>query len=102
MPGTTVATNGTLRTMAQVTVPTGSAAQLTTSVLDSNVKARQGVILQSLSTNTASIWVGDSNTAVNRGLEITPGNSVTVPIDDPSHIYSISGTSSQKLNVVWS
>jgi hypothetical protein len=78
-----------------VTVPTGTSATITTTT--TYRPALQGIIVQALSTNTATIFVGVSGVTVSTGIELQAGDRVTLPITDPRKIFSISGTASQKL-----
>ncbi|HVM96592.1 MAG TPA: hypothetical protein VMT89_09395 [Candidatus Acidoferrales bacterium] len=86
-----------IHSIADVTVPTGSAAAITTT----NPTATLGVTVTALSTNTASVRVGDSSITTTRGVELTAGTSYFFAVSDPAQIYSISATASQKLAVVW-
>lgn len=86
---TTVSTGalpGTLRN-GQQTVTT-SAVALPAGALT------QGVILESLSTNTVSIFIGNSSVTTSNGTELTPGSSVSVAVNNINLIYVICASSS--------
>lgn len=90
----------------QFTVPTGSATAvapaLPTNMNGATVgQAWQAVIVQSIGANTAKVYVGGAGVTVTTGLELNPGDSVSLPVGDPSTIFAISGTSGQILHVVW-
>lgn len=54
----------------------------------------QGVILESLSTNTVSIFVGGAGVTTGTGIELLPGGMLGVAIADTSDIYVICGSTS--------
>lgn len=80
---------------AEKTVPTASAETIGT-VTD----AYDSIIVQSLSTNTASVYIGDSSVTTGTGLELEPGDALLVPIQDMAQVFCISGTASQKLRAL--
>lgn len=80
----------------QATVPTGTSTALGSNTLT------QGVIVQALSTNTVSIYVGFSGTTVANGFELQPGQATSFAVNNTNLIYSISGSASQKLCFVGS
>ena len=65
------------------------------------ILAKQGVIVQALSTNTASVFVGGAGVDNTTGYELAAGKDVAFLIEDPSLIYSYCGTASQKLHIIW-
>ena len=79
----------------QATVGT-SAAALANNVLT------QGVIVQALSTNSVSIYVGNSNVTTSTGFELQPGQATSIAINNTNLIYVISGSASQGLCFVGS
>lgn len=82
-------------TGAEKTAPTASAEAVGT-IKD----AYDGIVVQSLSTNTASVYIGDSTVTTGTGLELEPGDGVNLPVQDSAQIYCISGTAGQKLRVM--
>lgn len=81
------------------TVPTGSAEAIVSST-PANF-ASQGVLIQSLSTNTVSVYVGDSAVTTSTGIELQPGEELTLQVANPATIYCIAGSASQVLRVGW-
>lgn len=80
-------------------------AQLTAN----SIRTYKGVLIRSPGSadptpNTGVIWIGgaavtaDSNSGTG-GMPLTPGDSVFIPIDDPSKLYVISDTAAQ--DVAW-
>jgi hypothetical protein len=85
-----------LKTLAAVTVAT-TATKLGNG---SGGAANAGVMVQAPSSNTASVFVGDSAVTTSTGLEIEPGRGVTLPIQDESNIYGIVASGTQNLRVL--
>lgn len=81
------------------TVPTGT-AEAVVSTSPANL-ATQGVMLQSLSTNTVSVYIGNSGVTTSTGTELQPGEEIVLPVADPATVYCISGSASQNLRVSW-
>lgn len=54
----------------------------------------EGVILESLSTNTASIFVGGVGVTTSTGIELLPGGMLGVAISDTGTIYVICASAS--------
>lgn len=85
-----------VKTLSAVTVAT-TATQLGTGAGGAAVG---GLMLQAPSTNTASIYVGDSSVATTTGLEIQPGKGLTIPAQDESTVYAVVATGTQNLRVM--
>ena len=49
----------------------------------------QGVTLEALSTNTVSVFVGNSTVTTSNGLELPAGASVTIPANNLSLVYVV-------------
>ena len=61
---------------------------------------KAGLVLKALSSNGNSIWVGGSSVAVGSdGLELEPGESVPIVVEDADQVYYI-GTATDKLCVI--
>lgn len=56
-----------------------------------------GAILQALSTNAASIWIGSSAVSASNGYELQAGQATSVAIDNLNKIYVDASTSGDKL-----
>lgn len=54
------------------------------------------VLVQALSTNTGSIWVGDSTVTVSIGFELQPGQSTGIAIDNLSKVFVDATTNGDK------
>tara|TARA_R100000808_G_scaffold1358_1_gene6293 strand:- start:12 stop:323 length:312 start_codon:yes stop_codon:yes gene_type:complete len=76
---------------------TGSAAQISSNTSEVN----HGVAVRALSSNTDVVWVGlDNSTAAGSGLELNPGEGVTIKIDQSAKVWAISGSGTQKISYV--
>lgn len=84
---------------AQVAVANGSATQL--QATSPAILAKAGVTVQAPSTNTGSIWVGDSTVTNTKGLELQAGQAWTFEVCDPSFLYVYATTNNQKANYGW-
>lgn len=62
----------------------------------------EGVVVKALSTNTASIFVGDSNITTSTGYELIAGECVSLPVRTLANIYCISSTGTQTLSYIGS
>jgi hypothetical protein len=91
---TVTVTSGTLSTIyygqASI-VTTGTAVQLASHSLD------DGVVVEALSSNTSSVYVGDSSVTASNGLELPPGSSVSLPVGNTNLLY-INGASGQAVS----
>lgn len=76
------------------TVPTGTSETIGAQ------KTITSVIVKSLSTNTAIIYVGASGVTTANGLELQIGESISIAVDDLSKVFVISGTASQVVRYI--
>lgn len=84
------------------TVPTGTAEALTSSPAGGAKRAiGNGVAVQSLTTNTVAVYIGGSDVTTSNGWCLMPGGSISIPVDDPSKIYVISGSPSQEVRFMY-
>lgn len=83
---------GTVRN-GQVTVAASGSEQ---PLSGSSVPIRQ-VIVQALSTNTGSVWVGDSSVTTGNGFELQPGQATGIEIDNLNKVYVDATTSGDKV-----
>jgi hypothetical protein len=89
--------------MQQMVVGTGAAALPFPSV-DSEMKNPEKIMLQALTTNTESIFVGKSNVVVggaNGGHELPPGGNIILPVSNHRDYYAVAAAASQKLQVTY-
>jgi hypothetical protein len=73
---------------------TSSAAALSSHSL------KQGVVLQALSTNTVSVFIGPSGVTSSTGLELPAGGSVTLPVNNTNVVYIVSASDSPAVTFV--
>jgi hypothetical protein len=83
---------------------TDSAVVLTALAISDEVKGQpENIFVQALSSNGAAIFLGKSGvTAGGAGIELLPGSSINLPDNKISDWYAISGTTGQKLNIIYS
>ncbi len=67
---------------------TGSAAALTSGALS------EGVVLEALSSNTVSIFVGKSGVTTSTGYELQPGASIGIAVSNMDKIFVVCGSTS--------
>lgn len=66
---------------------TGNAVQLTSSDKD----LKNGVIVQALSTNADSVYIGDSGVTTSNGFELQAGQATSIAVDNINKLY-LAGT----------
>lgn len=76
----------------QVTMD-GSADQLP------NHSLTQAVVVQALSTNGHSLFVGGTGVTTSTGIELTPGSAVTLPVSNTDLLWAV-GTASDVITFV--
>jgi len=60
-----------------------------------------GVAVKALSSNTDTVWIGfDVSTAAGTGLELNPGEGVTLKIDQLAKVFAFAATGTQKISYV--
>jgi hypothetical protein len=84
---------------AAKTVPTGTAEAVVSAT--PTILATQGVVIQALSTNSVSVYVGPSGVTTSNGIELQAGRDITIPCRDPYDIFVISGSASQAVRILW-
>ncbi len=47
--------------------------------------------------NTHPVYIGDESVTPENGMAIPPGNTITVPIDDPAGLWVVSTANSQRI-----
>ncbi len=85
-----------LKTLSAVTVATTATALGS----GSGGAANAGIMVQAPSSNTASVFIGDSTVNTSTGLEIEPGKGITLPIQDEGAVYGIVASGTQNLRVL--
>lgn len=89
--GTVNPTTPTTVRNGQITVTTSG-----TRVALAGSTAVVAVVVQALSTNTGSIWVGDASVTVSNGFELQPGQSTGIAIDNLSKVFVDASTNGDK------
>ncbi len=87
---TEVDTGGTLPS----TLVNGQQTVTTTAAALPSKTLSQGVILESLSTNTVSIFIGDSSVTTSTGVELQVGAALSAAVSNLDVIYVICASSS--------
>lgn len=76
------------------TLVNGQQTVTTSAVALSTGSLTQGVVLESLSTNTVSIFVGGAGVTTGTGIELAPGGMLGVAVNNTNLIYVICGSTS--------
>ena len=86
----------------QATVNIGQTTSAVTAVQlsASSTVPTNGLIIQALSTNTASVFIGNSGVTTANGFELTAGSSVTISPSNINLVYVIGSNATDK--VCWS
>lgn len=71
---------------------TGSPVALASAV------AASGVLLQADATNSTNLRIGDANTSTTRGIQLSPGDAIFLPVTNASLLYVVAESGSPKLN----
>ena len=91
---TVTVSSGTISTIyygQQSIVTTGTAVQLPANTLT------DGVVIEALSSNTSSVYLGDASVTTANGLELPPGSAMSLPLSNTNLIY-INGASGQTVS----
>ena len=97
---TFTASNNAPQTQADVAVTGASAVKLVSAT--PSVVAKQKIVVQSKASNTDKVRVGDSAVTTTRGVELSPGDSITYDgLQDPSKLYAIVISGTQTIIVSW-
>jgi len=70
----------------------------------SGIKNMEKILLQALTTNTESIFVGKSNVVIggaNGGHELPPGGNIILPVSNHRDYFAVSAAAAQKLQVTY-
>lgn len=81
-------------TASTFTVPTGTATAI------GSGSAITGVLVQSLATNSANIYIGGVGVTTSTGLELIPGATLSLSVNNIAIIYAVSGTANQVLRIM--
>jgi hypothetical protein len=70
------------------TIYNGQSTATTSAVAIASSQAlTQGVTVEALSTNTVSVFIGNSSLTTTTGLELPPGASITLPVNNLNLVY---------------
>lgn len=83
-------------------IGTGAAVQLTAT----SFPCQRGVLVKAGKNNTGDIWLGGAGVTADAadgtsGVPITPGESLTVPVNDPTAIYAIADSGASNKVYFW-
>ena len=72
------------------------------SAISTNAKiGHHGVAVRSLSSNTAVVWVGfDDSVSATTGVELHPGEGVTLNIDQADKVFAYTATATQRVSYI--
>lgn len=56
-----------------------------------------GLIIQALSTNTASIFIGDKSVTTANGFELQPGQATSIAVNNQNLIYVVGSNATDKV-----
>jgi hypothetical protein len=95
----------TIADMQQMEVTDGASVQIPEPTVSSGVKQPEKVVLQTLTTNDASVFCkNNSNVAIDGstgGYELPPGSNIVLPITEYRTFYCIAATGTQKVQVTF-
>jgi hypothetical protein len=93
---------GSAPTAGQYTVTTSALPMGGTKASGANGRANGGVIVKAPSTNTATVFIGGSASLTTaNGYPLAPGDSVALPVDDPSRVFAIVAAATQDLRFIY-
>jgi hypothetical protein len=87
-------------TSATINIGQTTSAVTATQLSSSSIAMTNGVVIQALSTNTASIYIGNSGVTTANGFELTAGSSLTISPSNINLVYVIGTNATDK--VCWS
>ena len=59
--------------------------------------AKRGILVKALSTNAASVFVGNSTVTTSNGIELVAGESLFIALSDPSDLFVVAAGAGDKL-----
>lgn len=71
-------------------------------IIDIDSRFVKGILLRSAgdndpTPNVDTIWIGRSNVTANDGMPISPGETMTVPLESGANLYAISTSANQSI-----
>ena len=85
---------------ATINIGQTTSAVTATQLSSSSIAMTNGVVIQALSTNTASVFIGNSGVTTANGFELTAGSSLTISPSNINLVYVIGANATDK--VCWS
>ena len=85
---------------ATINIGQTTSAVTATQLTASSIAMTNGVVIQALSTNTASVFIGNSGVTTANGFELTAGSSLTISPSNINLVYVIGTNATDK--VCWS
>ena len=85
---------------ATINIGQTTSAVTATQLTASSIAMTNGVVIQALSTNTASVFIGNSGVTTANGFELTAGSSLTISPSNINLVYVIGANATDK--VCWS
>jgi hypothetical protein len=85
---------------ATININQTTSAVTATQLTASSIAMTNGVVIQALSTNTASVFIGNSGVTLLNGFELTAGSSLTISPSNINLVYVIGANATDK--VCWS
>ena len=92
---TAMGTVGT--TSATINIGQTTSAVTATQLTASSIAMTNGVIIQALSTNTASVFISGSGVTTANGFELTAGSSLTISPSNINLVYVIGANATDKV-----
>ncbi|MGK3961309.1 hypothetical protein WMF01_12080 [Sorangium sp. So ce1667] len=68
--------------------------------MGSATTATRSILVQAPIANTAAVYVGGTGVTTLTGIELLPGDAVTIPTASAASIFAVSGTAGQKLRLL--
>jgi len=85
---------------ATINIGQTTSAVTATQLSSSSIAMTNGIVIQALSTNTASVYIGNSSVTTANGFELTAGSSLTISPSNINLVYVIGSNATDK--VCWS
>ena len=85
---------------ATINIGQTTSAVTATQLTASSIAMTNGVVIQALSTNTASVFIGNSGVTTANGFELTAGSSLTISPSNINLVYVIGANATDK--ICWS
>ena len=85
---------------ATINIGQTTSAVTATQLTASSIAMTNGIVIQALSTNTASVYIGNSSVTTANGFELTAGSSLTISPSNINLVYVIGANATDK--VCWS